>query len=51
MNTLAALGVPTPKQREAILDGHADIHTDEEGWLCYVDHRITKEVMNRITGK
>ena len=51
MNTLAALGVPSKKQREDILAGHADIFTDEEGWLCYVDHRITKEVMSRITGK
>jgi hypothetical protein len=51
MKTLAALGVPYSSQREAILAGHADIVVDDDGWLCYIDHRVTKEVMSRLTGK
>jgi hypothetical protein len=51
LKTLAALGVPTMKQRKDILAGHADVVTDEDGWMCYIDHRVTQEVMNRITGK
>ena len=51
LNTLAALGVPTLKQRKDILAGHADVVADDDGWMCYIDHRVTKEVMNRITGK
>jgi hypothetical protein len=51
LKTLGALGVPSIKQRKDILSGAADVVTDEDGWMCYIDHRVTKEVMNRITGK
>ena len=51
LNTLAALGVPTIKQRKDILAGHADVVADADGWMCYIDHRVTQEVMKRITGK
>jgi hypothetical protein len=51
LKTLGALGVPSIKQRQDILSGDADVVTDDDGWMCYIDHRVTKEVMNRITGK
>ena len=48
---MGMMGVSDHTMKLDVLRGHIDIHIDEEGWIYYVDHRLTKEVMTRLIGE
>lgn len=48
---LSALGVSDQYQRDRIIIGKADVVADEDGWLCYIDHEISAEVMQRLVNE
>jgi hypothetical protein len=51
MRLLGDLGVSGDDMKRDVLNGHIDLISDEQGEIFYVDHRISKEVMTRLTEK